>query len=219
MALAPRLTRPLFTRGARGSACGAARRPRTSTARATSGRGGLLWRGFHFLTLLGLCGCGLGLLRFRLALGLGLLFLRPVQVAPVFLVRLEVGLVPAAAFEAEHGHGNQLLQGALTARGTACEWRIADLLHDLGVVLASLALVFVERHELSLGSCCQAIITKGRTGTTQPVQAPAGTRSVRAARSSAAPAAALIGPGKGQLSVVHADADAIARDELALQDL
>src|SRR5215831_5271385 len=198
MALAPLLPGLLFTRGARRPARGAARR-RTSTARPAPRRRGLLRDGFRFLALLGLCGCRLGLLRIRLALRLGLLFFRTVEVAPVLLVRLEVGLVPTAALEAKHGHGNQLLQGALAARGTACEWCIADLLHDLGVVLAGLALVFVEGHELSLGSCCQAIITKGGTGTTRPAPAPAGTRSVRAARFSAAPAAALIGPGEGEL--------------------
>src|SRR5215469_14713025 len=69
------------------------------------------------------------------------------------------------------------------------------------------------------GSCCHTIIAKGRAGTARPAQAPIGARSVRAARSSAARRAALIRPGKGQLSVARADADAIARDELALQDL
>src|SRR6516162_11812485 len=153
MTLAPRLTGPPFTHSARGPASrGTPRRRRVTAARAGprgSARGRLGRGGLRFLALLGVGGGRLGLLRFRFALRLGLLLLRAVEVAPVLLVRLEVGLVPAAALEAEHGYGKQLLQGALAAGGTAAERRIADLLHDLGVVLAGLTLVFVERHELS----------------------------------------------------------------------
>src|SRR6516164_6341022 len=149
MTLAPRLTGPPLAHSARGPASrGTPRRRRVTPARAGP-RGGLGRGGLRFLALLGFGGGRLGLLCFRFALRLGLLLLRAVEVAPVLLVRLEVGLVPAAALEAEHGYRKQLLQGALAAGGTAAERRIADLLHDLGVVLAGLTLVFVERHELS----------------------------------------------------------------------
>src|SRR6185295_13216382 len=69
---------------------------------------------------LGLCGLGLRGLRLgglRLGVRLGVFLLgsslflfRAVQVALVFLVRLEVGLVPARALEAEHRRGYELAQ-------------------------------------------------------------------------------------------------------------
>src|SRR6185295_7525204 len=64
---------------------------------------------------LGLCGLRLGGLRLGVRLGVFLLgsslfLFRAVQVALVFLVRLEVGLVPARALEAEHRRGYELAQ-------------------------------------------------------------------------------------------------------------
>src|SRR5690349_3273428 len=69
---------------------------------------------------------GFGLRRLRLGVGLGvglglrllvgaLLLLGADQVALVFLVGLEVGLVPARALEAEHGCRDQLAQAILAA--------------------------------------------------------------------------------------------------------
>src|SRR5215472_17531434 len=171
MASAPPLSGPPLARGAHRPARGRAasrRAAATRGARSSSGciRGRLGLGGFRFLALLALRSGRLRLLRFGLAVRLGFLFLRAVQIAPVILVRLEVSLVPAATFEAEHRYRHELLQGAFAAGRTAGEWRIADLLHDLGVVLAGLALVFVEGHELSRSSCCRTIITKGRPDTT-----------------------------------------------------
>src|SRR5262249_13306065 len=167
------------TRGARGPACrGAARRRGATAARAGTrgrirrwlGRGGVCLPCPPWLP-----GCGV-VLCLRFSLPPCLLFFRSLWVVSAFLFPLSCG-----ACEAEHGHGNQLLRGALAARGTAGEWRIADLLHDLGVVLAGLALVFVEGHELSRSSCCHTIITKGRAGT-MPVAAGTRRRSSGASR-------------------------------------
>src|SRR5205807_10196809 len=80
----------------------------------------------------------------------GLFLLGAEDVALVLLVGLEIGLVPAAPLQAEHRRRHQLLQAALAARRTAAERGIGDLLHDLGVELAGLALVLVNGH---LGCC------------------------------------------------------------------
>src|SRR6516164_5074281 len=178
MASAPRLTGPPLACGPRGAARGG-----TASRGAAAGGGARSFGGslrgclglgrLRFLGLLALRRGRLRFLSFSLAVRLGFLFLRAMEIAPVLLVRLEVGLVPAAAFQAEHRYRDELLQSALAAGRAAGERRIADLLHDLGVVLAGLALVFVEGHELSRSSCCHTIITKGRAGT-PPI--PAGTR-------------------------------------------
>src|SRR5215831_3237405 len=178
MASAPRLAGPPLARAAHRAARGGAASRRAAATGGARSCGGSIRRclglgGLRFLALFALCRGRLRLLRLGLAFGLGFLFLGAVEIAPVLLVRLEVGLVPAAAFQAEHRYRDELLQGALATGRTAREWRIADLLHDLGVVLAGLALVFVEGHELSRSSCCHTIITKGRAGT-MPVAA--GTR-------------------------------------------
>ena len=68
---------------------------------------------------------------FGFGLGLGFAFSRFHQVALVVLVGLEVGFVPAAALEAEHGRGHQLLQLALAAGRALSSGRVADLLQDL----------------------------------------------------------------------------------------
>src|SRR6185312_7787631 len=148
--------------------------PRGRRTRARLGRGRPLAQcGRRGAMLRGRGGCrharryarGLGLGRLRGALGgrhfrlrlrvlrgrLRLLALG--EVAFTFVVRFEVGLVPAAALEAKHRRGHELLHRPLAARGTLPERRIADLLHHLGVELAALALVFVEGHGYQLVVC------------------------------------------------------------------
>src|SRR5688572_22031383 len=68
-------------------------------------------------------GCRL-LGRLRLALG----FLAGGEVALAFLVRLEIGLVPAAALEAEHRRRDQPLHRLLLAARALPYRRIGDLL-------------------------------------------------------------------------------------------
>src|SRR5580700_408539 len=142
-------------------------------------------------------------LAFGLALGLGLVFLAAEQITFALLVGFEVRLVPARALEAEHRRRHQLLQRAFAAGRALTERCVADFLHYLGVVLAGLAFVFVERHEISAASCREGIIT-----------AVAGT----ARACSAAAAAPCVGLGKRQLAVLRGDADAVAGQELPLQD-
>ena len=72
-----------------------------------------------------------------LALGLRLVLVGARQIALVLLVGLEVGLVPAAALQAEHRRRHQLLQLALAAGRALLQRRIGDLLHDLRVELAA----------------------------------------------------------------------------------
>src|SRR6185312_16470501 len=94
-------------------------------------------------------------------LGLGLRLLRgglrllafDGEIALALLVAFEIGLVPAAALQPKDRRGHQLLHGPLAAGRTLHQRRIADLLHHLGVELAALALVFVERHGFELVVC------------------------------------------------------------------
>src|SRR5439155_20231929 len=88
---------------------------------------------------------GLGLHALRFGRG-GLFLLGGDEVALALLIGLEVGLVPATPFQAEHRRRHELLQAALAARRTPAERGIGDLLHDLGVELAGLALVLVNGH-------------------------------------------------------------------------
>src|SRR6478736_8759412 len=83
------------------------------------------------------------------------------------------------------------------------------------------------------GRCCRTIITKARSAHTELSAEEGGQLWTRLESSSpSAPGlrvpdfagsgacgAALIGPGEHELLVARGDADAIARDELALQDL
>ncbi len=68
------------------------------------------------------------------------------QVALALLVRLEIGLVPAAAREAEHRRRHQAQQRVLAAFGALPQRLVGELLQRLQVVVALLALVFVDRH-------------------------------------------------------------------------
>src|SRR5690606_13622950 len=68
------------------------------------------------------------------------------QVALLVLVGLEVGLVPAAALEAEHGRGHQLLQLVPAAFGAFLQWRVGDLLQHFDLRAAGRTLVLVEWH-------------------------------------------------------------------------
>src|SRR4029077_8785753 len=134
-----------------GAGCGPRRR---AAARAAD----RLALGFRRLGLLGVLALGLYVLSlalglsFGLALGFGLGFrfrlflLRAGEVALVFLVGLEVRLVPAGALQAKDRRRDQLLQLLLAAGGALGQRFIADLLHHLEVELAGLAFVFVERH-------------------------------------------------------------------------
>src|SRR5689334_6423187 len=142
-------------------AAAATRAPAAAGARRLARRTSCLGREAHAPGAAGrLGGRCLGLRRLRVLVGLGLglavlaglgvrlrLFLVGTdQVALLLLVGLKVGLVPAAALEAEHRRGHQLLQAALTARRALGQRRVGDLLHHLGVELAGLTLVLVERH-------------------------------------------------------------------------
>src|SRR5258708_34139560 len=72
------------------------------------------------------------------------------QIALVLLVALEIGFVPAAALEPEHGGRHQPGQLRLTAMRAFLEQRIADFLHGLQCVAATLALILVKRHGIPL---------------------------------------------------------------------
>src|SRR6185437_8254737 len=175
MALAPLLASSLHARCARWPACGAARG--CGAAAACDGNRGCRFSGARFgrlaalrlLLVLGVLGV-LGLRRrlrfwrFALGLRLRLFLLRADQVAFGLLVRLEVGLVPARALQAEYRHRDQLLEGTFAAGGATGERRIADLLHHLGVVLAGFALVFVKGHELSWRLMLSGDYNKARPG-------------------------------------------------------
>src|SRR5262245_60965986 len=109
---------------------------------------------------LGLGGLGLGRLRLGrvglavflargldvVLLGARLFLVRTVQVALVFLVRLEIGFVPARALQPEHRRGHQLLQALLAAVRTLGQRLVGDLLQHLFVIAAVWAFVLVERH-------------------------------------------------------------------------
>src|ERR1700733_5378962 len=123
-------------------------------------------------------------LAFGLALGLGLVFLAAEQITFALLVGFEVRLVPARALEAEHRRRHQLLQRAFAAGRALTERCVADFLHYLGVVLAGLAFVFVERHEVSGASWREGeyngcgrpgacILSCGRRAARRPWQTPA----------------------------------------------
>src|SRR5581483_8086667 len=109
---------------------------------ASRGRGGLR------LLLVLLFRLVLRRLRFRLALGLRRLGFRGLTLLDEVLLvaRLEVGLVPPAARQAESGSGNGLHQPPLVADRALLRRRVGDLLQDLGLGTAGLAHVFVNRH-------------------------------------------------------------------------
>ena len=69
-----------------------------------------------------------------------------VATARRFGFALEVGLVPTGTFELEADCGDQFFQGLLAASRAGRQPRVADALHDLKLVLAILALIFVNRH-------------------------------------------------------------------------
>src|SRR5262249_13723543 len=112
--------------------------------RATRGLRGRRLALRRFCILVGF-GLGLGVL-VGLGLGLRLLLVGADEVALVLLVGLEVGFVPAGALQTEHGRRNQFLEATLATRRALAERRVGDLLHHLGVELAGLTLVLVERH-------------------------------------------------------------------------
>jgi hypothetical protein len=68
------------------------------------------------------------------------------QVALTLLVRLEVGLVPAGAFEAKYRSGDQFLERLLPAGRAFLERLFGYFLQYLDVEPAIAAFVFVERH-------------------------------------------------------------------------
>src|SRR5688572_7140193 len=145
-ASAPRFARALLLRLAAGR--DAARRfpgrPGRRLVRGGFGRSG--FPAFVFCRgSLGRVGLGVGL-GLSLGFGLGLFLLGAGQVALVFLVRLEVGLVPAGSLEPEHGRGHQLAQAILAAARAFFQWFVSDLLQHLFTVTAVWAFVLVERH-------------------------------------------------------------------------
>src|SRR4051812_31805380 len=100
--------------------------------RRGSGRG--LGLGFGFL--LGF-GVGLGV-RLGLRLVFGLLFRR------LRALVLEIGGVPAAAFQLEAGGAEELVEGRLAAHRALGERRLAHPLQKLLLVAAGLAAIFVD---------------------------------------------------------------------------
>src|SRR5690606_5267009 len=72
------------------------------------------------------------------------------QVALVVLVRLEIGLVPAASLQAEDGRGYQLLQLVLATFRTFAKRRVGDFLQHFDLRAAGRTLLFVERHSASI---------------------------------------------------------------------
>src|SRR6185295_3229014 len=73
--------------------------------------------------------------RFRRLLALGVVgrlglggFFGACEIALAFLVRFEIGFVPATALQAKHRRGHQLLERLLLAAGTLLQRRLGDLL-------------------------------------------------------------------------------------------
>src|SRR5204862_7637513 len=68
----------------------------------------------------------------------------------VLLIALEVGLVPAAALEAETRRRYQPSQPRLTAVGAFAQRRVAHLLQRVEIVAARGTTIFVDRHTFTL---------------------------------------------------------------------
>src|SRR5687767_5233780 len=92
-------------------------------------------------------GLGLGfgfLLGLRLSLGLRLFF--GLLFSGLAGLVLEVGRVPAAAFELKAGGAEKLLERGLAADRAVRERRLARPLQKLLLVAAGLAAIFIDRH-------------------------------------------------------------------------
>src|SRR5690606_36672891 len=63
------------------------------------------------------------------------------------VARLEIGFVPAAAFEAERGRGHESLQRRRATTRTLEQRIVADLLQRLELMSARLTTVLIERHQ------------------------------------------------------------------------
>src|SRR6185437_9562899 len=123
MTLAAAATRAPAAAGARRLARRTCPLGRETRAPGAAGRLGGRCLGLRRLRVLVRLGPGLAVL-VGLGVRLRLLLVGADQVALVLPVGLEVGLVPAAALEAEHRGGHQLLQAALAARRALGERRV-----------------------------------------------------------------------------------------------
>src|SRR5262245_58085957 len=131
---------------ARGSGMGVRRALRTGRCLLAGRSFALALRSWGSLGVRGLrlrLGVGFGV---GLGVSLGFGFLVPVDIALLLAVGLEVGLVPAAALEAEHRRRDQPLERRLLAARAFAQGFVGTLLKRFDIELAGGAFVFVEGH-------------------------------------------------------------------------